>query len=334
MSLSLCIVGCGEFAQIFVNGIQPLREEIDLFFASRDLPRARAYCDMFQGSGAFGSYEEAAADPRVEAMYLCTPHHLHLEHVTMAARAGKHILVEKPIACTLEEGRRTIAAAQEAGITLMVAENYRFLAAVRKCKELVDNGAVGDLRLAQFQEEAPFQPSQWRSNRLLNGGGVFIDGGIHKVHFLRYLAGEPEHVYAAPLPLALAEHEGEDGLVVVTRWPNGAVGLINHSWTNSLRLAPPWVSVSGSKGRIYFEVGEPWLRLEQGNSEQIIQLAEDHSGLAAMVREFRDSIREGREPEVSGQEGLSDLSMVLKAYESMERGAALPLTQGPVEKEH
>ena len=333
MNLSLCVVGCGEFAQTFAKGIQPLREEIDLFFASRDLPRARAYCDMFQGNGAFGSYEEAAADSRVEAMYLCTPHHLHLEHVTMAARAGKHVLVEKPIACTLEEGRRTIAAAQEAGITLMVAENYRFLAAVRKCKELVDSGAVGDLRLVQLQEEAPFQPGQWRSNRDLNGGGVFIDGGIHKVHFLRYLAGEPEHIYAASLPRALAEHEGEDGLVVVARWASGVVGLINHSWVSSLRLQPSWVSVSGSKGRIYFEVGEPWLRLEQGDREQTIQFAQDHSGLTAMVREFRDSIREGREPEVSGQEGLSDLAVVLKAYESMGRGASLPLTEEPLATE-
>src|SRR5918992_3910722 len=185
LKLSLCVVGCGGFARTFVKGIEPLRQELDLFFASRDRSRARTYCNMFRGSGAFGSYQEAVADSRVEAMYLCTPHHLHLEHVTMAARAGKHVLVEKPIACTLEEGRRTIAAAQEAGITLMVAENYRFLAAVRKCKELVDSGAVGDLRLVQVQEEAPFQPSQWRSNRLLNGGGVFIlTGGFTKSTFL------------------------------------------------------------------------------------------------------------------------------------------------------
>lgn len=327
MKLSLCVVGCGGYAQTFVKGIQPLREEIDLFFASRDLLRARSYCDQFQGSGAFGSYQEAAADPRVEAMYLCTPHHLHLEHVTMAARAGKHVLVEKPIARTLEEGKRTIITAREAGITLMVAENYRFLAAVRKSKELVDAGAVGDLRLVQLQEEAPFQPGQWRSNRDFNGGGVFIDGGIHKVHVLRYLAGEPGHIYAASLPRALAEHEGEDGLVVVARWPGGAVGLINHSWASSSHPAPPWVSVSGSRGRIYFEVGEPRLRLEQGDREQTIPLAQDYSGLAPMVREFRDSIREGREPEVSGQEGLGDLAVVLKAYESMERGSALPLTK-------
>ena len=74
----------------------------------------------------FGSYEEAAADPRVQAMYICTPHHLHWEQAVMAARAGKHVLVEKPIALTLEEANDIVAEAQRAGVTLMVAENYRY----------------------------------------------------------------------------------------------------------------------------------------------------------------------------------------------------------------
>jgi UDP-N-acetylglucosamine 3-dehydrogenase len=330
MKLALCIVGCGQFARTFVQGIQPLRDEIDLFFASRDLERARAYAAMFQGSGAFGSYEAAAADPRVEAMYLCTPHHLHQAHVAIAAQAGKHILVEKPIARTLEEGRAIIAEAQRTGVTLMVAENYRFMAAVRQCKALIERGMVGGLRLVQQQEEAPFQPDQWRSRRDLNGGGVFIDGGVHKVHLLRYLAGEPEHIYAASLPQALDQHEGEDGVVVMTRGASGVVGLMNHAWTSSHRPLPPWVSVSGTRGRIYFEVGAPWLRIEQGSAEQTWQFAEDYSGLTPMVQAFRDSIRTGQEPEMSGAEGLRDLAVVLKAYESMEQGVSLPLQWQPL----
>src|SRR2546422_7631943 len=112
MKLALCIVGCGQFARTFVQGIQPLRDEIDLFFASRDVQRARAYAALFQGSGAFGSYEAAAADARVAAMYLCTPHHLHQADAALAARACKHILVEETNARTLEEGRGIIAEAQ------------------------------------------------------------------------------------------------------------------------------------------------------------------------------------------------------------------------------
>src|SRR5262249_45144606 len=204
MKLALCIVGRGQFARTFAQGLQPVRDDPALFFPSRDLERASAYAALFQGCGAFGSYEAAAADPRVEAMYLCTPHHLHQAHVALAAQAGKHILVEKPIARTMAEGRAMIAAAQRAGVALMVAEDARFMAAVRQCKALIEQGCVGDLRVVQLHEETPFQPGQWRSRRDLNGGGVFIDSGIHKVHLLRYLAGEPAHLYAAALPKALA----------------------------------------------------------------------------------------------------------------------------------
>ncbi len=325
MKLALCIVGCGQFARTFVQGLQPVREELDLFFASRDEARARAYAALFQGCGAFGSYEAAAADPRVEAMYLCTPHHLHQAHVALAAQAGKHILVEKPIARTLAEGRAMIAAARRAGVTLMVAENARFMAVVRQCKALIAQGCVGDLRVVQLHEETPFQPGHWRSRRDLNGGGVFIDSGIHKVHLLRYLAGEPVHLYAAALPQALAQHEGEDGVVVMTRGASGVVGMIHHAWTSAQRPAPPWVAVSGTRGRLSFELGALWLRLEQGSAEQTWQCADDARGLIPMVLAFRDSIRAGQEPEMSGAEGLRDLAVVLKAYESMARGVSLPL---------
>src|SRR5215471_18823341 len=138
--------------------MQVIRDEIALFFASRDVARARAYAETFGGRGFFGSYEAAAADPRVEALYLCTPHHLHEAHVALAAQAGKHILVEKPIARTLAEGRAMIAAAHQAGVTLMVAENARFMAVVRQCKRLIERGDVGDLRVVQLHEETPFQP--------------------------------------------------------------------------------------------------------------------------------------------------------------------------------
>ena len=258
-------------------------------------------------------------------MYLCTPHHLHQAHVALAAQAGKHILVEKPLARTLAEGRAMIAAAQRAGVTLMVAENARFMAAVRQCKMLIMQGSVGDLRVVQLHEETPFQPGDWRSRRDFNGGGVLIDSGIHKVHLLRYFAGEPAHLYAAALPQALAQHEGEDGMVVMTRGSSGVVGVIHHAWISAQRPCPAWVAVSGTRGRITFEMGAPLLRLEQGSTERTWQFADDASGLIPMVQAFRDSIQAGQEPEMSGAEGLRDLAVVLKAYESMAQGISLPL---------
>jgi len=325
MSLGLCVIGCGEFARIFAREMKPISGEVDLFFASRDSRRAEEYATAFNGKASFGSYEVAAADPRVEAVYLCTPHFLHREHVAIAATAGKHILVEKPIARTMEEARSIIQTAELAGVTLMVAENYRFMAVVRRAKELIDSGALGDLRMIQMQEETDFRPGGWRVSRDQNGGGVLIDGGIHKIDILNYLVGRPADIYATALPQALDQLEGEDGVVVLTHSPSGTVGLINHSWAKVGGKGPKWVTVSGTKARISFDLAGTQVVINDGLEERVLETPGDRYGMVPMVLEFRDSIRQGREPETSGSVGLEDLEITLKAYESMESGQVVSL---------
>src|SRR5262249_60321108 len=111
MKLGLCVVGCGAFARTFAQAMQSARDEVELFFASRDVERARTYAATFGGRGVFGSYEAAAADPRGEALYLCTPHHLHRAHGTMAGQARHHIPGQKAIAPTLAQAHALVARA-------------------------------------------------------------------------------------------------------------------------------------------------------------------------------------------------------------------------------
>ena len=320
MSLGLCVLGCGAFAAVFARSMAQLAGEVDLYFASRDLARARDYTARFNGADVFGSYEEAVSDPRVEAVYVCTPHHLHRDHAVLAFRAGKHVLVEKPIAGTLADAEAMIADAESAAVTFMVAENYRFLPPVREAKRLIDDGRVGRVRLLQLHEQYPFQPGGWRSSRDLNGGGVLIDGGIHKLSAVAYLAGRPTEVYAGEVLPGHPGLEAEDGVVVITRDGDGVVGVINHSWS----VAPPsphsWVSIAGSEATLHFEPGRPWLRITDAVSETTVDLDDYGNGLVPMVREFRSSILEGRRPAVTGEDGLADLALVLAAYESMETG--------------
>ena len=162
MTLSLCIVGCGSFARTVVEEVLGV-EGVNLLFASRDAGKARAFSDEFGGVGHFGSYEDAARDPRVDAMYFFTPHDLHLDNARLAARHSKHILMEKPIARTIAEAREMISIAAEAGVRLMVAENYRFLPAVEKCKELLADGVIGDLRMVQSWISQIDPSGDWRS---------------------------------------------------------------------------------------------------------------------------------------------------------------------------
>lgn len=326
MSLGLCVLGCGDFAATFARSIAELRGEIDLYFASRDLRKAHDYKARFNGIDAFGDYAAAAADPRVDAVYVCTPHHLHLEHIALAANEGKHALVEKPIAATLDDAQAMIRLADSAGVTLMVAENWRFHPAMLEAKRLVDAGRLGQVRLIQLQEEYPFRPSGWRNRAEFNGGGVLIDGGIHKVSALSYLAGRPRQIYAHEVPSAQPWLEAEDGVVIMTKSDDGVVGVINHSW----RVAPiqphSWVSISGTTASLYFERGQPQLKVVDADSETLVDLDNYPGGFVPMVREFRNSIREGRQPSMSGAAGAADLALVLAAYESIESGRPVILS--------
>ena len=326
MALSLCVVGCGDFARTFARAMQSIPDQVQLLFASRDPRRAADYAAQFNGIGHFGSYESAAADPSVDAMYICTPHYLHLEHGSLAAAAGKHILVEKPLARSRSEAAELIRAADQAGVTLMVAENYRFMSGVRLAKDLIASGRIGGVRLVQLQEEAEFRPANWRNDYGLNGGGTFMDGGIHKVDLFRYLAGEPITVFASQVPSAQPGKNAEDGLAMIACTTGGATGIINHSWSRTARPQPMWLSVTGSAGRIYYQLGSSELLLDDGRSEQKLTLEPDHYGLKPMALEFCASIAEGRPPETTGAEGLADVTVVLKAYESMETGRAVQVS--------
>jgi len=317
--LGLCVIGCGAYAAEFAGSLGKVRHEVDLYFASRDLGKAEGYTRRFGGKGYFGSYGDAAECDDIDALYVCTPHHLHREHCRLGAENGKHVLVEKPLAHTLEDATAIIREAESSGITLMVAENIRYFSQVRQCKRLVSEGVIGDLRSVNFQEEYPFRAGGWRSRESLNGGGVIIDGGIHKFHFMRYLAGEPDSVFAAQLPKSMTGHEGEDGMIATLRWQNGTVGVINHSWTSG-KPVPPAVQVAGSGGRISFGVGSGQLTVESRNSEWTWRFPPDNRGIPAMVQEFTGCVEEGREPETSGWEGLRDLILVKTAYKSARSG--------------
>ena len=322
---SLGVVGCGQFARTFARSIQPLIPHISLYFASRNLAKAEAYAREFHGQGAFGSYEEAARSDSLDALYICTPHFLHMEHAILAITNRKHVLIEKPMALSQEECQRIISAGRNYHVNVMIAENFRFMPAVRLCKELVIQGEIGKIRTIQIQQESSFRASKWRKEPEKNGGGVFIDAGIHKIDFLRYLLGEPEHVYAVSPDPWESTNPVEDGLLFVSKWRTGEVGLIYHSWTASQISTPHWISMSGSDGKIMFEIGNPELRIEQGSSCQSLNIPDDCNGILPMVQEFIDSINENRNPEMSGEEGMKDIQIITKAYESLASRTSISL---------
>ena len=326
MKISLCIMGCGDYAGKVLNEISDMTDLFDFYFASRDRTKAEAYCGRFAGAGAYGSYEEAASDPDIDAMYFFTPHHVHLENAVLAADNSKHILMEKPIARTLEEARQLIQVARDSRVKLMIAENFRFLPSIERCKSIIDAGEIGRLRQVQLDAEGFGPSTEWRTDAALTGGGVFIDGGIHYVDALMTLGGYPKAVYAAKPPQVHRASQGEDGMVMMARLPDGVLGLLNFSRATPLKEQRHRITVTGSKGTLTFNPMGDEIVFNSTVARKTIRLPKARRGVRPMLREFHSCISEDREPSMSGQEALKALAIVLAAYRSADGGGEVLLS--------
>src|SRR5919198_662067 len=239
---ALVILGCGWIARRHATAARRLH--IPAIFASRDLARARAYAREFHGIDAVGTYADALADRRAHAVVVCTPHDRHLADTLAALTAGKHVLVEKPIARTLDEADRMISAARAAGRVLMVAENFHYRPAFRRVQQVLGGGGVGSLRELQLIARVYRRHTDWRCDGNVMGGGALIDGGIHYVHNLRWWAGHPRRVFALRPPQTLTNFAGEDAISFLAECSGGVLCVVT-----TRCCAPSWMRSATAKRR-------------------------------------------------------------------------------------
>ena len=311
--MALVIVGCGWIARRHAAAARTLR--IPVVFASRDVARARAYAREFGGAAAYGDYEEALRHPGARGAIVCTPHDRHLADVLAALAAGRHVLVEKPIACTLGEADRMIEAAAHAGRVLMVAENFRFMPALRTVRRLIDDGTIGALRELHLVARGFRRRSGWRSAAAA-GGGALIDGGIHYVHALRWWGGEVRRVFALRPPPTF-DMAGEDAIDVLAELASGAVGVLANSL--AARGVPrfQWSSVTGSRGTCFVENRGRVVVVRGELGLRVRLFARDTRGHVAMLKAFDRAMSVGKADEMDGEAGRRDLAVVLAAYRSI-----------------
>jgi predicted dehydrogenase len=183
------ILGTASIARAFFD--RPLENARITAVASRDKEKADAFADQFKIPGRFGSYDALLADPDIDAVYIPLPQHLHCEYTVKAAKAGKHVLVEKPAALSSAEARTMVAACRKNDVFLMEAFMYRFKRIHLRVKEIVDSGLIGDLRYVDFNwcfNIGHLVRSPFRMQKKM-GGGALYDLGIYGIDFLRYLTG-------------------------------------------------------------------------------------------------------------------------------------------------
>jgi predicted dehydrogenase len=318
--LGLCLLGCGRFATFHARAARRLRGAAHIAFASRDPARAETYRRRFGGFAAFGSYEAAAADPRVDALVICTPHHLHEAHARLAAEHGKSILLEKPIARTLAEADAILAAARAAGVVLMVAENFHFVPGFAAAGEYLRQGAIGAVRQLVVTARGYRRPAGWRSRREEMGGGLLIDGGIHYLHLMRAWAGPVDEVMAWAAPNLFVGVEGEDTVFLLLRFRSGAVGTLTNSVAAPRLPRGQWAWVTGTEGSLGVNQGGRALWLRGPGGGRFRAFLRDRRGLQAQLGEFVAAVRDGRPPSLPPDSARADLALVLAAYRSLETG--------------
>ncbi|MGH7718099.1 MAG: flavin reductase [Gemmatimonadaceae bacterium] len=354
--VGICVVGVGSWGSYHCQIVRRAAPSARLFVCGRDSARTAHVARAAGAEDAFVGLAAALADPRVEAYTLALPHDLHRDAVERIAAAGKHALVEKPIATTLADADAMIAAAARAGTILMVAEDMHFRPAVREAAERIRRGDVGEPLYWLGHGGGIFKPSGWKADPARSGGGVLMDVGVHYIRGLRLLMGEPDTVLASR---AMQVHTGiavEDSAQLLFSSRAGWEAHLLLSWATYRGRLPDMVIV-GDKGTLhlwpgsayldYFPVAPRpitqllsyvrpyWLQEKLRRPEQqrvrVTLRDEEGTGYVAEVREFLAAVIEGRAPVTTAADARRDLEIVLSAYESLDRGervAIRPLGRG------
>ncbi len=270
-TLSWGILGTGGIAQTFARGLQKSRTGKLVAVGSRQGSGAEAFAEKFGPIQAHSSYEALLADPAVEAVYIATPHPFHAEWCIKAARAGKHILCEKPITLNHAEAMAVAEAARENGVFLMEAFMYRCHPQTAKLVELIRDGAIGEVSLIQatFSFKAGFHPEGRLFSNALGGGGI-LDVGCYTTSIARLVAGAALGLpFANPLKVtgfARFHPETETDLYAVAsaQFPGDILAQlvtgVGLNQDNGLRV---W----GSKGSIH--LSSPYVPSREGGAETI-----------------------------------------------------------------
>ena len=263
-----------------------------------------------------------------EAVVVCSENALHKEHVIRAARAGKHILCEKPIAVRAADAEEMIRACREHGVLLQVAFPVRYSAAVRRARSLIRAGELGDI-LAVNATNRGKMPGGWFVDPALSGGGAAIDHLVHLLDVFHWmLEADVKRVYAE-LDTRYYDLEVEDCGIVLLEMTNGTVVTIDPSWSRPASY-PVWgdftLEIVGEKGTLSLDLykqSSVWYPNEEKPAVLWPWLDDLDEGLIA---DFVDAVRRRAAPAVTGEDGLRTVKVVEACYASVRSGAFVELS--------
>ncbi|MBO0859792.1 MAG: Gfo/Idh/MocA family oxidoreductase [Chloracidobacterium sp.] len=330
------VVGCGMIGKVQAEAIASIPGARLLAVCARDQAQVTDFAAKF-GVAGYTDYDRFLDHPGLRIINVCTPSGLHMEQGVAAARAGLHVLVEKPIDTTLEKADALIEACDGAGVKLGVIYQSRFLPSVQKIKSAIDEGKLGRLMIGdayvKWYRSPEYYAGSWHGSTALDGGGALINQAIHTVDLLRWMMGPIETAFAMKAALRYPQIEGEDTLVGSLRFKNGALGVIEAATS----VKPGFkrrLEISGERGAVILDgdtigcwaidgEGE-----EAGGGEQITDgssnpAAISNEGHRLQIEDMMKAVIDNRAPMIDGREGRKSLEVVVALYESAVSGRAV-----------
>lgn len=278
---------------------------------------------------AYARYQDLLADTAVDMVDVIVPHHMHHEIALAAIDRGKHVLVEKPIAISSDQGQELIGRAREAGVKLGVAENTRFVTAYQRAEEILREGLLGDIwivrtLIAGSEVHRIKDPSLWHGKAPY--GGVILDSTVHSFYLLKWLFGGVKDLFGMASRI-IPEGEMEDNGLVVGHLTNGAEFQLQTSCT----MEVPWterLEVYGSKGgMIIDQLVNPVVKVYQGSGDTDGQAVEGvpfdafgwkYNSIVAEVKDFVGAVAEDRSPLIDPADALYALRAAEAALKSIQ----------------
>lgn len=312
--LSVAFLGCGHAARLHSRTLKALGGTVERCYASRNLQRARDFSRRWGGIAAFGSYQEALEDPRVDVALVLTPPASHLELVTRALRAGKDVIVEKPPFLNTRDFDTARQLCGETERRLFVAENYFYKPLAVRLRKLLADGIIGEPLFFQVNALKLQRTGDWRDDAELAGGGALFEGGIHWISLLGSLGPRVRKVRAIR---AGDGSELERSMLVTLDFEGAAAGSLLYSWEVPSPLKGLRISrIYGREGSIAFETNGLFLLVYGKKKRIILPGLRDIAGYRSMFADFLRAIRTGREPLMTLERARRDLELVEAAYAS------------------
>ena len=334
-TIQIGIVGAGIMGTRHARIYSELPSARLVAIADVDLSKAKALAEQYPGAGAVGDYHELLRMPELDVLHVATPDFLHKEPVVDGLKAGKHILVEKPMATTVEDAEQIVQISKDTGKHVMVNYTHRWAAPYAKTKQLVADGVIGDAVMVYARKDDRI----WAATEMMNWTAKTSSASYLSTHdidlVLWFLNTDIESVYALGVKGELAARgiDTEDAIQALVRFKNGAIGTFESSWVlpNSMpTTTDSFIEIVGQKGTIHVDRIHEGLKVATPEAYEFPKLSmcteidgKLRGGVPCALENLVESLRRGEAPQPDAENGLKIVKVSTAIHLSIKRKEAV-----------